>query len=117
MAFIGGLDLCFGRWDLHQHPLVDVHPQSVRKEIWPGQDFNNNRVMDFQDVKNWKENQLDKEKYGRMPWHDVSIGILGPAVMNIADNFVGVSYRSRIFYRRNVTKSDVNKEMEFYKKR
>lgn len=45
MAFIGGLDLCFGRWDAHQHPLSDVHPEGVREEIFPGQDFNNNRYV------------------------------------------------------------------------
>lgn len=38
VAFIGGLDLCFGRWDNHQHQLADVHPAGVQGEIWPGQD-------------------------------------------------------------------------------
>lgn len=41
MAFIGGIDLSFGRWDLKQHPLADVHPGGVVNEVWPGQDFNN----------------------------------------------------------------------------
>jgi len=41
VAFAGGLDLCFGRWDLKQHPLADMHPTGVKNEIWPGQDFNN----------------------------------------------------------------------------
>lgn len=41
MAFIGGLDLCFGRWDSQQHPMSDVHPAGVANEIWPGQDWNN----------------------------------------------------------------------------
>ncbi|KAK6503224.1 hypothetical protein TWF481_008254 [Arthrobotrys musiformis] len=45
LAFIGGLDICFGRWDLRQHPLADVHPATVRDEIWPGQDYNNNRML------------------------------------------------------------------------
>ena len=90
MAFIGGLDLCFGRWDTNQHPLADVHPEGVADEIWPGQDFNNNRVLDFHKVEDWKQNQLDKKQHGRMPWHDVSMGIVGPAVMDIADHFVGV---------------------------
>ncbi|KAF8540446.1 hypothetical protein BDD12DRAFT_880576 [Trichophaea hybrida] len=88
LAFIGGLDMCFGRWDMHQHPLADVHPESVANEIWPGQDFNNNRILDFQNVNDWKQNHLDKTKYGRMAWHDVSIGIVGPAVMSIAVHFV-----------------------------
>lgn len=51
--------------------------------------------MDFQNVKDWKENQLDKTKHGRMPWHDVSLGIAGPAVMSIADHFVGVRSNPR----------------------
>ncbi|KAI9839093.1 MAG: hypothetical protein M1837_002232 [Sclerophora amabilis] len=41
VAFIGGLDLCFGRWDNQQHPMADAHPSGVKNEIWPGQDWNN----------------------------------------------------------------------------
>lgn len=89
MAFVGGLDLCFGRWDTRQHPLADVHPEGIANEVWPGQDFNNNRVLDFQNVQDWQKNALDKKKYGRMPWHDVHLGIRGPAVMDVAEHFVG----------------------------
>jgi phospholipase D1/2 len=88
MAFIGGLDLCFGRWDAHQHTLSDVHPEGVANEVWPGQDFNNNRVMDFKNVKDWKQNELSKADYGRMPWHDVAMGVIGPCVYDIAEHFV-----------------------------
>ncbi|KAI1172660.1 phospholipase D/nuclease [Nemania sp. FL0916] len=88
MAFIGGLDLCFGRWDNHQHTLADVHPEGVSNEIWPGQDFNNNRVMDFKNVQDWKQNELSKAEYGRMPWHDVAMGVVGPCVYDIAEHFV-----------------------------
>jgi phospholipase D1/2 len=88
LAFIGGLDLCFGRWDNHQHPLSDVHPEGVSTEVWPGQDFNNNRVMDFQNVKDWKANELSKAEYGRMPWHDVAMGVIGDCVYDIAEHFV-----------------------------
>lgn len=88
VAFIGGLDLCFGRWDNHQHPLADVHPEGVATEIWPGQDFNNNRVMDFQTVNDWKSNELSKAEYGRMPWHDVAMGVVGDCVYDIAEHFV-----------------------------
>jgi phospholipase D1/2 len=87
-AFIGGLDLCFGRWDNHQHPLADVHPEGVATEMWPGQDFNNNRVMDFQSVNDWKSNELSKAEYGRMPWHDVAMGVIGDCVYDIAEHFV-----------------------------
>ena len=88
LAFIGGLDLCFGRWDSRQHTLADVHPSGVQNEIFPGQDFNNNRIMDFQTVEDWNSNELDKTEYGRMPWHDVSMGLIGPSVYDIAEHFV-----------------------------
>lgn len=88
LAFIGGLDLCFGRWDTRQHPLTDAHPAGVQNEVYPGQDFNNNRIMDFQSVDDWKQNELSKTEYGRMPWHDVAMGVIGPCVFDIAEHFV-----------------------------
>jgi phospholipase D1/2 len=88
MAFIGGLDLCFGRWDQKQHPLSDVHPGGVQHEIFPGQDFNNNRIMDFQTVSDWKTNELSKAEFGRMPWHDVAMGLVGPCINDIAEHFI-----------------------------
>ncbi|KAL1961371.1 hypothetical protein VTO42DRAFT_99 [Malbranchea cinnamomea] len=88
IAFIGGLDACFGRWDMHQHPLADVHPADIRDDIFPGQDFNNSRIMDFQSVDDWKKNELSKAEYGRMPWHDVSVGLIGDCVYDIAEHFV-----------------------------
>ncbi|KAL4792842.1 hypothetical protein BDV19DRAFT_367871 [Aspergillus venezuelensis] len=88
VAFIGGIDLCFGRWDAHQHPLADVHPSHLREEIFPGQEFNNNRIMDFQSVGDWQSNELSKAEYGRMPWHDVAMGLIGDSVYDIAEHFV-----------------------------
>ncbi|KAI4649278.1 hypothetical protein J4E93_003594 [Alternaria ventricosa] len=88
MAFIGGLDLCYGRWDDKQHPLADAHPSGVQNQIFPGQDYNNNRIMDFESVDDWKSNKLNKLEFGRMPWHDVAMGVIGPAVYDIAEHFV-----------------------------
>ena len=88
LAFIGGLDLCFGRWDSRQHPLADVHPAGVKNEVFPGQDFNNNRIMDFRKVEDWVSNELSKAEYGRMPWHDVAMGVIGDCVYDIAEHFV-----------------------------
>lgn len=87
-AFIGGLDLCYGRWDVRQHLLADVHPSGVQNEIFPGQDYNNNRIMDFQTVDDWENNELAKVDYGRMPWHDVAMGLVGDCVYDIAEHFV-----------------------------
>ena len=42
-AFMGGLDLCYGRWDTNQHPIADCHPANLDDIIFPGQDYNNAR--------------------------------------------------------------------------
>ena len=42
-AFMGGLDLCYGRWDTYQHPLADCHPTNLDEIVFPGQDYNNAR--------------------------------------------------------------------------
>ena len=88
LAFIGGLDMCYGRWDVRQHLLADVHPSGVQNEVFPGQDFNNNRIMDFHTVDDWANNELNKTEYGRMPWHDVAMGVIGDCVYDIAEHFV-----------------------------
>jgi hypothetical protein len=48
MAFIGGLDLCFGRYDTHTHEMIDWYPDETKpRPIWPGLDYSNPRVKDF----------------------------------------------------------------------
>ena len=71
LASIGGLDLCYGRWDTHSHPLADVHPTDFGRTLWPGQDYNNARIMDFEQVSNYVNNTLSILENARMPWHDV----------------------------------------------
>ena len=43
VAFMGGLDLCYGRWDTNQHPIADCHPANLDDIVFPGQDYNNAR--------------------------------------------------------------------------
>ncbi|KAJ3834088.1 phospholipase D [Lentinula raphanica] len=87
-AAIGGLDLCFGRWDTHTHPLADVHPTDWDKTLFAGQDYNNARVMDFESVGDWVSNQLSVCEYGRMPWHDCHMTFSGPVVLDVVQHFV-----------------------------
>ncbi len=102
IAFIGGLDLCFGRWDNRQHPMADAHPEGIANEIFPGQDFNNNRILDFKSVDDWKSNELSKAEYGRMPWHDVAMGVIGDCVYDIAEHFaLRWNFVKRDKYKRN----------------
>lgn len=50
IAFMGGIDLCYGRWDTNQHSIADAHPGDLNKIVFPGQDYNNARILDFSDV-------------------------------------------------------------------
>ncbi|GME28798.1 putative phospholipase d active site motif protein [Neofusicoccum parvum] len=86
-AFMGGLDLCYGRWDTNQHPISDVHPGDLNRIVFPGQDYNNARIMDFQDVANWQNNKLDRQESSRMGWSDVALCISGPVVADLQEHF------------------------------
>lgn len=87
-VFMGGLDMCYGRWDTHQHEIADAHPEDLNKTIWPGQDFNNSRIMDFQDVTNFERNKLDRRQDARMGWSDLSMCLEGPVVEDFRAHFV-----------------------------
>ncbi|TPR03344.1 Homocysteine S-methyltransferase family protein [Aspergillus niger] len=88
IAFMGGLDMCFGRWDTNQHELADVHGQDLNKIVFPGQDYNNARVSDFHDVAHWEQNQLDRKDTSRMGWSDISVSLHGPVVEDLRKHFV-----------------------------
>ncbi|KAG8850840.1 hypothetical protein FRB96_009577 [Tulasnella sp. 330] len=82
-ACIGGLDMCFGRWDTHnQYVVENFAPKTAIR-----QDYNNGRVLDFQQVDNYVSNQVSILETSRMPWHDVHMSIVGDAVMDIVQHF------------------------------
>lgn len=87
-AFMGGLDMCFGRWDTHQHAISDVHPSDLNQNVFPGQDYNNSRVLDFHDVSHWENNQLDRKTMSRMGWSDISVSLHGVVVEDLRRHFV-----------------------------
>ncbi|CAG8925328.1 unnamed protein product [Penicillium salamii] len=87
-AFMGGLDMCFGRWDTNQHPLSDLHPSDMNQTVFPGQDYNNSRVLDFEDVVHWEKNQLDRKSMSRMGWSDISVSLHGAVVEDLRRHFV-----------------------------
>lgn len=87
IAFMGGLDLCYGRWDTNQHSIADAHPSDLNEIIFPGQDYNNARIMDFNDVSHWQKNKLDRKYNSRMGWSDVSICLKGPVVEDLKAHF------------------------------
>ena len=80
--------------------------------LFPGQDYNNARVFDFDGVKEWNQNKrgllrlpwqyakqnkkrlrtyklsVDRTKNSRMGWSDVSLNMEGPIVDDMVAHFV-----------------------------
>lgn len=83
ICFIGGLDLCFGRYDSPEHKVGDCPPL-----IWPGKDYYNPRESEPNSWEDTMKDELDRKKYPRMPWHDVHCALWGPPCRDAARHFV-----------------------------
>lgn len=81
IAFVGGLDICYGRWDNPDHSLTND------KNLWSGADFCNLRITDIYFPRNFMMCSLDPRTQPRMPWHDVAVQIRGASVHDLARHF------------------------------
>ncbi|KAM3579992.1 Phospholipase D1 [Umbelopsis sp. WA50703] len=93
IAFVGGIDLCFGRWDTPGHVLVDERDAKLDKnvdnpQIWHGKDYSNPRILDFHTLDKPEEDNMDRSKIPRMPWHDISMQVVGQPARDVARHFV-----------------------------
>ncbi|POS85779.1 hypothetical protein EPUL_001894, partial [Erysiphe pulchra] len=98
VAFVGGIDLCFGRWDTPQHSVVDDKPTGFEQsdlpkdadhcQLWPGKDYSNPRVQDFYQLNEPYAEMYDRSKTPRMPWHDISMQIVGQPARDLTRHFV-----------------------------
>ncbi|KAJ5885297.1 Phospholipase D eukaryota [Penicillium taxi] len=98
LAFVGGIDLCFGRWDTPQHLLTDDKPTGFETtdmpkdadncQLWPGKDYSNPRIQDFYDLDKPYEEMYDRNVVPRMPWHDISMQVVGQPARDLARHFV-----------------------------
>ncbi|KAM5382047.1 hypothetical protein ACJZ2D_002649 [Fusarium nematophilum] len=98
VAFLGGIDLCFGRWDCPQHPIVDDKPTGFELseipkdaehcQLFPGKDYSNPRVQDFVRLNEPYEEMYDRSKVPRMPWHDVAMQVVGQPARDLTRHFV-----------------------------
>ena len=87
IGYVGGLDLCWGRFDTHEHPIYEA-PNDQQNYLFPGIDYSNARIRDFDKVENYLVESCDRKKEIRMPWHDVHSRLIGPVVADIARHFV-----------------------------
>ncbi|RMZ87843.1 hypothetical protein DV736_g4931, partial [Chaetothyriales sp. CBS 134916] len=98
LAFVGGIDLCFGRWDTPQHTLLDDKPTGFASDLepkdadhcqlWPGKDYSNPRIQDFYALNKPYEEMYDRSKIPRMPWHDIGMQIVGQPARDLTRHFV-----------------------------
>ncbi len=87
MAFVGGLDLCWGRYDSNSHPIVEKE-NDTHTYYYPGSDYANERQVDFHEVEKFYKEQLDRNSMPRMGWHDVHTMVEGPVVGDIVRHFI-----------------------------
>uniref|UniRef100_A0A8C1KEC5 Phospholipase n=1 Tax=Cyprinus carpio TaxID=7962 RepID=A0A8C1KEC5_CYPCA len=117
LAFLGGIDLAYGRWDDSQHRLTDVgsvrrspqhspalspsltHTSSLRSYIgstelcgetrfWHGKDYCNFILKDWVKLNKPFDDFIDRYKTPRMPWHDIGVLVHGKAARDIARHFI-----------------------------
>ncbi|KAJ2662146.1 hypothetical protein IWW48_002042 [Coemansia sp. RSA 1200] len=92
-GFIGGLDLCWGRYDTHGHRLADYFlPYKGRPfahlQNYFGQDYNNARIHDFANVNDYEDTLILRTTTPRMPWHDVHMAMIGQPARDVARHFI-----------------------------
>lgn len=86
VGYLGGIDLCYGRFDNKNHHLTE--PNNNDEFYFPGIEFNNARVEDFKDVRNYTICTIDKKTTPRMPWHDIGVKLIGEAVRDLTRHFI-----------------------------
>lgn len=83
VVFMGGLDLCWGRFDYQEHPLFN-DPQS---RSFPGTDYYNPLKKDIVKSREFEKSMID-QSYPRMPWHDVAVMLKGDIVKDFTSHFI-----------------------------
>ena len=87
IAFMGGTDLCFGRYDTPEHVLRDDY-KDIKDQTFPGKDYSNARVCDFYELDKPFESMYDRNEVPRMPWHDVQMMTVGEPARDMARHFI-----------------------------
>lgn len=82
IGFLGGLDICYGRFDTSGHRINENNP-----DYYPGIEYNNIRLADFVNVKEHNVDSVPRDR-PRLPWHDVAIKLEGDVVLDIVNHFI-----------------------------
>ncbi|PRP76312.1 phospholipase D1 [Planoprotostelium fungivorum] len=85
IAFVGGMDLCYGRWDTQDHRCVD---NCHLNTLWPGKDYANPNKRSLDHPEAPFREHIDRETVPRMAWHDISVRLDGMGARDVAYNFI-----------------------------
>ena len=87
VAFVGGIDLCAGRYDDETFPLYDQKTPYT----WPGKDYQNTFQFDngTPETTNWfKDGQENvRHNFPRCPWEDIAGVVYGKTAYDVAVHF------------------------------
>ena len=111
IGYVGGLDLCWGRYDTFEHPIYEG-PNLEKKYYYPFIDYSNARICDFVNVENYLVESVPRTTSLRMPWHDIHTRLIGPVVSDIARHFVERWNHAR-YEDRNQTSLNVKKNADY----
>jgi len=82
LAFVGGIDLCFNRYEDSSYEILDL-----LESKFPGRDYSNlNYAGEYNGPTH--DQVLDRKIYPRMPWHDIHMQADGEAALDVAINFM-----------------------------
>uniref|UniRef100_A0A673MLL4 Phospholipase n=1 Tax=Sinocyclocheilus rhinocerous TaxID=307959 RepID=A0A673MLL4_9TELE len=111
VAFVGGIDLAYGRWDDVEHRLTDIgsvtrtFPNTTTHEqrndlqadviglmgntrFWHGKDYCNFVHKDWVQLDKPFDDFIDRHITPRMPWHDIASVVHGKAARDVARHFI-----------------------------
>lgn len=92
ICYLGGIDLCYGRFDNENYwlkePVKGGSGLGLLETMFPGADFNNVRVKDFMASRFFEKSLIDTDAIPRMPWRDVQVKIEGEIAKDMGRNFI-----------------------------
>jgi phosphatidylserine/phosphatidylglycerophosphate/cardiolipin synthase-like enzyme len=86
VGYVGGIDLCWGRYDSNEHKISEE--TNTSGYVWPGMDYSNARIKDFMNLASYELETISRDSIQRMPWHDVAVYLEGPIIADLTRHFV-----------------------------